>query len=72
MSTDATQPNTGDVIEVAIDGIIETALVLLASDDMVILDLCDGEVPLVFELKDLHALRVFHDFADEPSRVSAA
>lgn len=71
MSTDATQPNTGDVIEVAINGIFETALVLLASDDMVILDLCDGEVPLVFELKDLQSLRVFHDFA-ESSRVSAA
>jgi hypothetical protein len=63
MSIDATQPKTGDVIEVDIDGTIETALVLLASDDMVILDLCDGEVPLVFELKDLQAVRVFHDAA---------
>ncbi len=63
MSIDATQPKTGDVIEVDISGTIETALVLLASDDMVILDLCDGEVPLVFELKDLHTVRVFHDAA---------
>ena len=63
MNIDATQPKTGDVIEVDISGTIETALVLLASDGMVILDLCDGEVPLVFELKDLHAVRVFHDFA---------
>lgn len=60
MSIDATQPKTGDVIEVDISGTIETALVLLASDGMVILDLCDGEVPLVFELRDLHAVRVFH------------
>lgn len=63
MSIDATQPKTGDVIEVDISGTIETALVLLASDGMVILDLCDGEVPLVFELRDLHAVRVFHDVA---------
>ena len=60
MNIDATQPKTGDVIEVDISGTIETALVLLASDGMVILDLCDGEVPLVFELRDLHAVRVFH------------
>ena len=60
MSINATQPKTGDVIEVDISGTIETALVLLASDGMVILDLCDGEVPLVFELRDLHAVRVFH------------
>ncbi len=63
MNIDATQPKTGDVIEVDISGTIETALVLLASDGMVILDLCDGEVPLVFELRDLHAVRVFHDVA---------
>ena len=63
MNIDATQPKTGDVIEVDISGTIETALVLLASDDMVILDLCDGEVPLVVERKDLHAVRVFHDAA---------
>jgi hypothetical protein len=63
MNIDASQPKTGDVIEVDISGTIETALVLLASDDMVILDLCDGEVPLVFDRKDLHAVRVFHDAA---------
>lgn len=59
MNTDPSSLKTGDVIEVDIDGIVETAMVLLASEDMVILDLCDGEVPLVFELKDLHAVRVY-------------
>ena len=53
----------GDVIEVdGPDGAI-TALVLLASPKMVILDLCDDSTPVVIERLLLRPYRVFSDAA---------
>ena len=53
----------GDVIEVdGPDGAI-TALVLLASPKMVILDLCDDSTPIVIERHLLRPYRVFSDAA---------
>jgi hypothetical protein len=51
----------GDVIE--IDGAHGpvTALVLLATDAALVLDLCDGTTPLVLERADLRTFRVFRD-----------
>ena len=51
----------GDVIEVdGPDGAI-TALVLLASPKMVILDLCDDSTPIVIERHLLRPYRVFSE-----------
>jgi hypothetical protein len=51
----------GDVIEVeGPDGAV-TALVLLATPKMVILDLCDDSTPLVIERSSLRPYRVFSD-----------
>jgi hypothetical protein len=51
----------GDVIEVdGPDGAV-TALVLLATPKMVILDLCDESTPLVIERNSLRPYRVFSD-----------
>ena len=53
--------NDGDVIEIdGPDGPV-TALVLLANDAMVILDLCDGSTPVLLERSDLRPFRVFSD-----------
>ena len=53
----------GDVIEVdGPDGAI-TALVLLASPKMVILDLCDDSTPIVIERHLLRPYRVFSEAA---------
>ena len=49
----------GAVIEVDLNGETVTALVLLAGDDMAILDLCDGTTPFVVRYDELHELRVF-------------
>lgn len=50
---------TGDVIEFDLNGTAQTALVLLSSSDMMILDMCDGEVPMVVDARDLGEVRVF-------------
>lgn len=50
---------TGDVVEFDLDGELVTALILLAADDNVILDLCDGSVPMVFQTHELSGLRRF-------------
>jgi len=50
---------TGDVVEFELEGELTTALVLLASDDALILDLCDGEMPLVARLDEITGLRRF-------------
>ena len=50
---------TGDVVELELEGQLATALVLLASDDTLILDLCDGEMPLVARLHEISGLRRF-------------
>jgi hypothetical protein len=51
----------GDVIE--IDGAQGpvTALVLLATDAALMLDLCDGSTPLVLDRANLRTFRVFRD-----------
>jgi hypothetical protein len=50
---------TGDVIEMQIGSEVVSALVLLASDEAVILDACDGTMPFVVERHELVAFRRF-------------
>ena len=50
---------TGDVIEVEVEGEAITALVLLATPEAVILDACDGSMPLVFRPEHLTNVRIF-------------
>ncbi|MSW20447.1 MAG: hypothetical protein F2873_06080 [Actinobacteria bacterium] len=50
---------TGNVLEVRIDGEWASALVLLASDEAVILDLCDGSTPVVLQADELQEYRLF-------------
>jgi hypothetical protein len=50
---------TGDVIEVDVDGEAMTALVLLATPEAVILDPCDGSMPMVFRPEHLTDVRIF-------------
>ena len=55
----------GDVVEFALDGAMVSALVLLAADDSLILDLCNGETPIVARLEEIDGLRRFSpDVAD--------
>ena len=54
---------TGDVIEIARDGERVTALVLLASEEAVILDVCDGSVPFVLERDEVVDYRKFEPAA---------
>ena len=55
----------GDVVEFALDGGMVSALVLLAADDKLILDLCNGETPIVARLEEIDGLRRFSpDVAD--------
>jgi len=49
----------GDVIELTVGEEDVTAVVLLVNDTHVILDVCDGSVPAVFELGELGTFRVF-------------
>jgi hypothetical protein len=53
------QLETGDVIELDRDGEPVTALVLLATDEFVILDLCDGSTPFVAKYDELVDYRKF-------------
>jgi len=50
---------TGDVIEIDRAGEMISALVLLASDDAVILDACDDSTPFVVRRSDLVDYRLF-------------
>jgi hypothetical protein len=50
---------TGDVIELDIDGETTTAMVLLSTGEMVILDLNDGSTPRVARLDELGDVRRF-------------
>jgi hypothetical protein len=50
---------TGDVIEMNRDGELISALVLLATDDAVILDACDDTTPFVVRRGDLVDYRLF-------------
>jgi hypothetical protein len=51
--------DSGDVIEIGRDGEYVTALVLLAADEAVILDLCDGSTPFVVKRDELVDYRKF-------------
>lgn len=51
---------SGDVVELDLDGDVRTALVLLASDDGAIFDFCDGSLPVVLQAHELGAVRVFY------------
>jgi hypothetical protein len=53
------QLETGDVIELDRDGDPVTALVLLAAEEAVILDLCDGSTPFVVKRDELVDYRKF-------------
>jgi hypothetical protein len=50
---------TGDVIELIHEGELISALVLLATEDAVILDACDDTTPFVMRRSDLVDYRLF-------------
>ena len=50
---------TGDVIEITRGDEVVTALVLLAADEAVILDACDGSTPFVVKRDELVEYRKF-------------
>jgi magnesium-transporting ATPase (P-type) len=50
---------TGDVIELVRGDEVVSALVLLASDEAVILDACDGSTPFVVKRDELVEYRKF-------------
>ncbi len=54
---------TGDVIEIAYGGDVISALVLLAADEAVILDACDGSTPFVVKRDELVEYRKFNPAA---------
>jgi hypothetical protein len=53
------QLETGDVIEMTRGDDVITALVLLAADEAVILDACDGSTPFVLKREELIEYRKF-------------
>jgi hypothetical protein len=55
--------HTGDVIELDINGTTQSALILLAADDMAVIDLCDGSTPIVVKAEELGDVRVFDGLA---------
>jgi hypothetical protein len=61
MNPTAIRPRAGDVIELEMDGKIASAMVLLATSETVIFDLCDGSMPYVARPEDLVNVRVFDD-----------
>jgi hypothetical protein len=50
---------TGDVVELKVDGQIHSGLVLLVNEIAAIIDLCDDSVPLVLPAEDFAMVRVF-------------
>lgn len=50
---------TGDVIELALGGDVVSARVLLAADEALILDACDGSTPFVVKRDELVEYRKF-------------
>ena len=52
--------DTGDVIEISYGGDVISALVLLAADEAVILDACDGSTPFVVKRDELVEYRKFN------------
>jgi uncharacterized protein YkvS len=61
MITLTTRPKTSDVIEFDLHGERVTGLVLLASDNDVIVDLCDDQHVFVTSIEELKNLSVFGD-----------
>ena len=57
------QLETGDVIEITRGDDVITALVLLAADDALILDACDGSTPFVVKRDELIEYRKFNPAA---------
>ncbi len=53
------QIDTGDVIEVKINGDVMSTMVLLATDEFVILDACDDSTPFVVKRDELVEYRKF-------------
>ena len=51
--------DTGDVLEITIGDDVISALVLLAADEAVILDSCDGSTPFVVKRDELVEYRKF-------------
>jgi len=51
--------HTGDVLEIAHNGDVITVLVLLATEDAVVLDPCDGATPFVLNTDELVEYRKF-------------
>lgn len=54
------QIETGDVIEITIGDDVVSALVLLAADEALILDVCDGSTPFVVKRDELVEYRKFN------------
>jgi hypothetical protein len=50
---------TGDVLEIDRDGELISALVLLATEDAIILDACDDTTPFVVRRSDLLDYKLF-------------
>jgi len=50
---------TGDVIEITVGDDVVSALVLLAADEALILDACDGSTPFVVKRDELVEYRKF-------------
>ena len=50
---------TGDVIEIVRGDDVVTAMVLLAADEAIILDTCDGSMPFVVKRDELVEYRKF-------------
>jgi len=57
------QIETGDVIEITMGDDVVSALVLLAADEAVILDACDGSTPFVLKRDELIEYRKFNPAA---------
>jgi len=56
----AEQLQTGDVIEMAtVGGEVITVLVLLATDDALVLDPCNDDTPFVLRIEELTEYRKF-------------
>jgi len=53
------QINTGDVLEITVGDDVISALVLLAADEALILDACDGSTPFVVKREELVEYRKF-------------
>ncbi len=54
------QIETGDVIEITVGDDVISALVLLAADEALILDACDGSTPFVVKRDELIEYRKFN------------